>query len=225
MTGSIFVSFEGGEGSGKTTQTTILRDAMVAAGFPTILVREPGSTLLGDYLRRYLKEEHRPLSARAELLLFVTARAELTTQVIAPALKRGSNVIADRYVDSTVVYQGYGRGLDLKVVADLNNFATDGIVPQLTFLLDIEPAEGLRRIGSPQLSLSLESATPASTARLEEEGQRGFENLSLDFHRRVRRGYLNLAKQEPERWSVLNAMLPQQEIASQVWQRVSSLLR
>ena len=233
MAGSVFISFEGGEGSGKTTQASILRDSLVKVGFTAVLVREPGSTPFGDYLRRYLKGDHR-LSPKAELLLFAAARVQLVTEVIAPTLKRGISVVADRYADSTLAYQGYGRTLDLDTVRSLNSFATEGLKPHLTFLLDIEPAEGHGRIypsGSPrgsrpsQVSLKLEMGNGEPLGRLEEEGQQRFEELPLEFHQRVRRGYLSLAKQEPERWVVLDATLSQEELAAQIWQRVSDLLK
>ena len=224
MTGPVFISFEGGEGSGKSTQANILRESMVAAGLQTVLVHEPGSTSLGEHLRRYLKEERRSLTREAELLLFSAARVQLVAEVVLPSLKRNINVVADRYVDSTTAYQGYGRGLDLEMVHHLNAFATHELAPNLTFLLDIEPALGLARVGPPQLQMSFEPAQEKDLGRQEEEGQRGFENQPLEFHRRVRRGYLDLARNNPERWFVLDGSLPKKELADQVWQEVRSRL-
>jgi dTMP kinase len=221
MAKSIFISFEGGEGSGKTTQVAILHGRMVEAGYPTVLVHEPGTTALGSYLREYLKGKHN-LSREAELLLFVAARVELVNTVIRPNLKRGTSVVADRFADSTIAYQGYGRKISLEVAHFLNSFATCNLTPDITFLLDIQPEEGLRRVGQPQLRLGLEPDVETLQGRQDVEGARQFEDQPIDFHRRVRKGYLELVEQDPGRWVVIDAALPQEEVAAQVWKAVVS---
>ena len=224
MATPLFVSFEGGEGSGKSTQTRLLHDKLWDAGMRATLVHEPGTTPLGEYLRTYLKSSQ-PLTSEAELLLFEAARAELVNQRIEPSLADGFQVIADRFEASTVAYQGYGRKLDPEVIAYLNQFATGGRTPDLTFLLDLEPTEGLRRVGSPQLSLGLEVGVQAALPREDVEGQRRFEEEALGFHRRVRRGFLELAGADEERWVIIDATMPEEKIARQVWERVSSKLK
>ncbi len=224
MATPLFVSFEGGEGSGKSTQTRRLHDKLWDAGMRATLVHEPGTTPLGEYLRTYLKSSQ-PLTSEAELLLFEAARAELVSQRIEPSLADGFHVIADRFAASTVAYQGYGRRLDPEVIAYLNQFATGGRTPDLTFLLDLEPAEGLRRVGSPQLSLDLEVGVQPALPREDVEGQRRFEEEGLGFHRRVRRGFLELAGADEERWAVIDATMPEEKVARQVWERVSSKLK
>ena len=224
MATPLFVSFEGGEGSGKSTQTRLLHDKLWDAGMRATLVHEPGTTPLGEYLRTYLKSSQ-PLTSEAELLLFEAARAELVNQRIEPSLADGFQVIADRFEASTVAYQGYGRKLDPEIIAYLNQFATGGRTPDLTFLLDLEPAEGLRRVGSPQLSLGLEVGVQAALPREDVEGQRRFEEEALGFHRRVRRGFLELAGADEERWVIIDATIPEEKIARQIWERVSSKLK
>ena len=224
MATPLFVSFEGGEGSGKSTQTRLLHDKLWDAGMRATLVHEPGTTPLGEYLRTYLKSSQ-PLTSEAELLLFEAARAELVNQRIEPSLADGFQVIADRFEASTVAYQGYGRRLDPEVIAYLNQFATGGRTPDLTFLLDLEPSEGLRRVGSPQLSLGLEVGVQAALPREDVEGQRRFEEEALGFHRRVRRGFLELAGADEERWVIIDATMSEEKIARQVWERVSSKLK
>ena len=219
----VFVSFEGGEGSGKTTQATILHNRLVKEGYATSLVHEPGSTELGWYLRGYLKSKGN-ISREAELLLFVAARVELVNAVIRPSLNRGMSIVADRYADSSVAYQGYGRKIDLEMIQSLNDLATGGLMPDITFLMDIEPEKGLRAIGQPQLRLPLESGSEQSPVRQDQEGQRQFEEQPLEFHRRVREGYLKLAAQDLERWVVVDAGFSVDEVSEQVWGKVAQLL-
>ena len=220
----MFISFEGIEGCGKSTQADMLVETMVAAGLQVLPVHEPGSTSLGQYLRRYLKEESVSPTREAELLLFCAARAELVANVLRPTLDRGVHVVADRYADSTMAYQGYGRGLDLEIVRSVNDVATGGLLPDVTFLLDLPPSGGLARV-QPQLSLfSMTDESESEPVRQEEEGQRGFEIEPLEFHRRVRRGYLEMAEREQERWVVLDATRPRDELAAEIWQEVQSRL-
>jgi len=224
LPGRIFISFEGGEGSGKTLQAKTLHERLWAIDVQAKYVHEPGSTPLGTYLRDYLLRKPR-LSREAELLLFEAARAELVISEIEPSLRAGFTVIADRFEASSIAYQGYGRRIDLGVIQYLNALATRGIYPELTFLLDVDPAEGLRRVGTPQLSLPLEPGDAAQPGRQDVEGQRRFEDLPLSFHERVRDGYLNLARGDPDRWIVIDGTRTIADISNEVWRHVSKRLK
>ena len=217
---SLFVSFEGGEGSGKSTQVDLLTQRLQGAGIDCLTVHEPGSTRLGWYIRDWLKRgvvEEGTISHNAELFLFAAARAELVTKVIEPALRSSNGVVlADRYVDSTIAYQGHGRIISLDDVNVINRLATHKIMPDMTILLDCSPEQGLARVGSFQLRLPLSS--PGSASR-EEEGTR-FEQEAVEFHRRVRAGYLEMAEQEPDRWRVVDATGSVEEVAAAVWRHV-----
>lgn len=213
----LFISFEGGEGTGKSTQAELLAERLQDAGYSVLAVREPGTTRLGTLIRDLLKRgfvAEEKISSRAELLLFAAARAELVTNVIRPALgQQETVVVADRYLDSTTAYQGYGRGIPLVYVSGINELATDGVVPNLTLLLDCTPEEGLRRVGALQLRMPLDGPqAPRSSHHRDEEGTR-FEEESLEFHKRVRKGYLKLVEEEPERWRVIDATKPIGEIS------------
>jgi dTMP kinase len=220
---SLFISFEGGEGSGKSTQAGALHQALQQAGVSSLLVHEPGTTPLGAFLRDKLKQEierEHALSPSAELFLFAAARAELVANVLKPALdERDAVVIADRYADSTTAYQGYGRLLPLEDIVTINRIATQGLVPDVTFLLDCSPEQGLGRIGSVPLPDSSDT-TPGS--RIDQEGTQRFEKEPLDFHQRVRAGYLRIAENEPGRWHVIDATMAVQEISDAVWKRVEA---
>ncbi len=202
-----FIAFEGGNGAGKSTQAGLLHQILERRGTPSLLVREPGGTELGEYLRDYLKAQ-RPIDPLAELLLFTAARADLMFSRIKPALAQGRVVIADRFAASTVAYQGYGRKLGLETIDWLNRLATGDFNPDLTFLLDLEPGVGLER---------------AAAASGIVEGRR-FETLDLAFHRKVRQGFQEQAEAEPERWAVLDGGLSPEEIQALVWARVKKLL-
>ena len=222
MSKALFIVFEGGEGSGKSTQAERLLQRILGAGHQAVLVREPGTTTLGVYLREYLKSK-RPLTPESELLLFEAARAQLVAEEIRPALDLGITVIADRYSGSTVAYQGFGRGIRREVIEYLNDYATGGLNPDITFLLDTEPAEGLERVGSPQLQMALTPEDNAELGRLEVAGQRRFEDQALGFHNRVRRGYLELARTAVG-WHTVDARLPIEDLASRIWDAVAPLL-
>ena len=222
MPGPFFISFEGGEGAGKTTQAEILSKTLENLHIGSVLFREPGSTPLGRHLRNYLKGMQ-PLTKEAELLLFEAARAELVREKIKPSLDQGLTVIADRFEASTIAYQGYGRGIDIEIIKNLNNFATQGIYPDVTFLLDLAPEQGLMRTGGIQLSLPLGFEEPVEYVRRDIEGRR-FEDLALRFHERIRTGYLHLAEQDPDRWIVIDATLPESLISHQVLHHVSERL-
>ncbi|MSQ11493.1 MAG: dTMP kinase [Dehalococcoidia bacterium] len=216
----LFISLEGGEGSGKTTQAERLLRRLREAGEKAASVKEPGSTPLGDRLRELLKG-NLPMSPTTELLLFVAARAELVSAVLWPTLERGIHVIADRYADSTLAYQGYGHRMSLVTIEGLNGIATGGLKPDVTFLLALPAQQGLKRTRS---QASLGSAM-AGEGRESEEGLERFEQRSLAFHQRVLDGYRRLAAQEPERWCVLDATRPVDEVSAAVWKRVQPELR
>jgi dTMP kinase len=219
----LFISFEGGEGSGKSTQAEILATRLESEGFSSTLVREPGTTPLGWYLRDWLKREKRRggnVSHRAELFLFAAARAEFVAKVLKPALQGERRVvIADRYADSTTAYQGYGRRLPLDDIARINRLATQGKTPDLTFLLDCSPVEGLKRVGSLQIRLLGEPTDEANSKRMDREGTSRFEEESLAFHERVRAGYLEVAGREPDRWAVIDATESVDAISDAIWER------
>ncbi len=222
MDKGLFIVFEGGEGSGKSTQAECLLQRLLDAGHQAVLVREPGTTTLGLYLREYLKSK-RPLTLESELLLFAAARAQLVAEEIRPTLERGINVVADRYTGSTVAYQGFGRGIRRDVIDYLNDYVTGGLNPDITFLLDTEPTEGLERVGSPQLQMALMPEDTAEVGRADVAGHRRFEDQSVGFHNRVRRGYLELAK-SAKGWQTVDARQSIDELSSQIWDGVSHLL-
>ena len=214
----MFISFEGGNGSGKSTQARLLCERLNDSGIEAVLIHEPGNTILGNHLREYLKSE-RPLSVGAELLLFEASRAELVSSVIKPYLQAGMWVIVDRFKDSTVAYQGYGQGVDLQVIDYINSFVTQGVVPDVTFLLDIDPAEGLYRTERNQLGFSFDNREEVEIRG--KEGRR-FEKMTLDFHQRVREGYLALAECG-RNWMTLSADKDVDEIRECIWGYVQSL--
>ncbi len=202
----IFISFEGGEGSGKSTQAELLHRRLKERGVEAMLIREPGSTPLGASLRTMLLGQK--MDPRAELLLFLAARAQLVTEVIHPALDRGVTVISDRYADSSVAYQGYGRGLGAESVQELNRFATHGLMPHFTFFLNVSPTTGLQR--------AAKRADPAN--------QRKFEEQAVSFHTLVHQGYLKLAAAEPKRWRVINGEQPVEAIQNAIWAELTKVL-
>ena len=215
----LFIAFEGGEGAGKTTQAGILRDMLAERSVPCQLFREPGGTELGEYLRTYLKS-HRPLTPQAELLLFEAARTQLVMDRIQPALDNGETVIADRFSASTLSYQGHGRGIDLGVITALNGFATQGLKPDLVFLLDVTPAVGLSRsTGGLQLPFEMDWAAGIA-ANNRKVDERRFEDLDLLFHERVRQGFRAQAETNPEQWVVIDAELSVAEVQKRIWQKV-----
>ena len=222
---SLFISFEGGEGSGKSTQAKILADRLACIGLDALFIHEPGSTELGGHIRGWLKRGlpgGEPISARAELLLFSAARAELVSKVLRPHLAQpDAAIVADRYVDSTIAYQGGGRGLPADLMASVNALATQGVMPTLTFLLDILPLQGLARMGAVQYGLPLDDSPShrIDTPLRYMEGGR-FEDEPLDFHERVRKAYLDLAAADPVRWRVLDASQPIERISERVWDAV-----
>ena len=185
---SLFVTFEGPEGCGKTTQIAKLAEFLRGRGCDVIATREPGGTPIGDQVRAVLHATgNASMRAPTELLLYCASRAQLVADVIRPHLERGGVVLSDRYADSSLAYQGYGRGIDLNLLKTVLDFATGGLRPDLTLLLDLDVEEGLhrRRGGGGEWN------------RLDQE--------TIDFHRRVRDGYLALARGEPDRWMMIDA--------------------
>lgn len=185
-TRGIFISFEGGEGSGKTTQCGALADWLKAQGFSVVITREPGATPLGQKIRKILLHSPLHLPSLVELLLYEADRANHVATVVRPALKAGNIVLCDRFTDATLAYQGYARKLPKSLIRILNRIATGGLKPDLTFLFDLPPEEGLRRA----------SRRKTGPDRLERE--------ALTFHRRVREGYLTLAKKETTRFRIID---------------------
>ncbi|MFC7329227.1 dTMP kinase [Marinactinospora rubrisoli] len=199
-----FIVLEGGEGAGKSTQVRQLAIWLREEGFDVVTTREPGATKLGMRLRALLLDrEHTGMSSRAEALLYAADRAEHVSSVIRPALLRGAIVISDRYVDSTLAYQGAGRELDQADIEPINTWATGELVPDLTVLLDLPPDEGINRLGRP-------------ADRLESE--------PLEFHARVRQGFRDLAERAPERYLVLDAQLPPEEVTRAIQRRIRPIL-
>ena len=222
MSNGLFIVFEGGEGSGKSTQAELLYRRLNEARQQVLLVHEPGTTPLGLHLRDYLKSKQ-PLTSEAELLLFEAARAQLVADQVRPAIDQGMTVIADRFFGSTIAYQGYGRRMDRQVIDYLNDYATGGLQPDVTFLLDIDPEAGLLRVGKPQLQLALEPEAHTDAGRADIEGHRRFEDLPLAFHNRVRRGYLDLASSS-RGWQVLEARLSPEDLAAAIWEAIEPRL-
>ena len=201
---SLFITFEGGEGCGKSTQASVLGERLRQWNIPVVLTHEPGGTALGSEIRETLKSKQWiHLSPRTELLLFAASRAQLVAEVIRPALEQSKVVICDRFVHSTVVYQGYGRGLDLATIEMVNDLATQNLKPDLTIFLDMPPDQGLARKRSPRDR---------------------FESEDLSFHHRVREGYLEIAANNPDYWLVIDASLSKKEITEIIWEKVSRLL-
>jgi len=199
-----FVTFEGGEGAGKTTQIELLAAALRETGAQVLTLREPGSSPISEAIRAILLDPaNTKLSPSAELFLYEAARAQLVIEVIRPALEAGTVVICDRFFDSTTAYQGYARGLDIDETQALNLLATDGLVPDRSIVLDLAPAEGLPR------------ATKDTADRLERE--------SLDFHERVRAGFLAIAAEEPHRVRVVDATGTPEQVAAAVRTQLSDL--
>jgi len=204
---SLFITFEGPEGGGKTTQLRLLQAQLEQQGRQVIATREPGGTAIGNAIRSILLDPHHTgMSSRAEALLFNAARAQLIDEIVQPALAAGQIVLCDRFADSTLAYQGYGRNLSLADLQTLIAYATLGVRPHLTIFLDIPAATGLQR-----------KSQGAEWNRLEAE--------QLTFHQRVREGFLTLVAAEPHRWLVVDATQTIEQVHAAIWQRVQTLLR
>jgi dTMP kinase len=192
---SLFITFEGPDGAGKTTQLALLADHLTDQGHTVFQTREPGGTAIGDQIRQVLHDvDNTQMTPEAEILLYSASRAQLVGQTIKPHLAAETIVLCDRYADSTYAYQGYGRGLDLTVLTQITHFATQGLKPDLTFFLDLPVELGLTR---------KQAANQAGQGEWNRMDQ-----LALDFHQRVRQGFLTLAQAEPERWCLIDASQP-----------------
>lgn len=203
------ISFEGGDGSGKTTQLKLLETYLTSHGKACLCTREPGGTALGKKIRQVLLEAGEDeISSPAELFLYLADRAQHVHKVIRPALESGRLVLCDRFADSTVAYQGYGRGVDLEVLRGLNRVASQGITPDLTFLLDCPVEVGLAR----------------TAQRPGKQQEDRFEREKMEFHERVRQGFLELARAEPRRIYLLDATRPIREVHEEIKRIVEAKL-
>ena len=206
-----FITFEGGEGCGKSTQVQRLKAALERKGISVLLTREPGGTRLAEQIRSLLKDETEdPPCDRAELLLFLAARAQLVKNVIRPALAAGTWVVSDRFSDSTLAYQGYGRGLSLDVIRAANDFACEGLKPDRTILLDVDPVTSRARMRG------REASTNTKADRIERAGD--------DFHARLRKGFLELAAAEPSRIVTIDASGTEDDVWERVWKSLTHML-
>jgi dTMP kinase len=208
----LFITFEGMDGSGKTTQVNLTAAALRDLGYHVLLTREPGGTPLGDKVRALLLEKElftTPMDSRAELLLFCASRAQLVSEVIRPHLQSGGIIICDRYIDSSIAYQGFGHGLDLDYLRHILDFATGSLYPDVTLYLDITPQEGLRR--------------RAAASLFGEEFNR-IDDMALDFHHRVYDGYSAIAEASPERWINIDAAQPADKVQQAVMQALKPQL-
>lgn len=195
MSNGMFITFEGADGCGKTTQQMLAADYLESKGYEVLITREPGAKGLGEDIRKILLDYKGPVSERCESLLFLADRAQHVDNMILPAIKNGQIVLCDRYTDSTVAYQGYGRQQNLERIKKLNDFATNLLKPDLTFVFDIDVETSMQRVGKEK-------------DRMESEGK--------EFHNRVRNGYLKLAEEEPNRVKVLDAAKSIDEIHEEV---------
>ncbi len=206
-----FITFEGPEGGGKSTHVRELAERLRSDGIDVLVTREPGGTRLAEQIRALVREETEdPPVTRSEVLLFLAARAQVVSQVIRPALARGEWVICDRFSDSTFAYQGYGRGIDVGLLRNFNDFATEGLVPDLTLLLDVPPEVSRERLAERQ------AATATTADRMEQAGEM--------FHRRLRDGFLELARQEPHRFAVIDSSGDREEVSAKVLAAVYALM-
>lgn len=206
-----FITFEGPEGGGKSTQVQALAEWLRKQGKTVVVTREPGGTRMSELIRALVRDEMEdPPVTRCEVLLFLAARAQVVSQVIRPALARGEWVVCDRFADSTFAYQGYGRGIDVQLLKNFNDFVTEGLVPDLTFLLDVPPEVSRERLAARQ------AANSAKGDRIETAG--------VMFHRRLREGFFDLAYAEPNRFVVIDATQSIDNVAVAVQNGVQRLL-
>jgi dTMP kinase len=199
-----FITFEGSEGCGKSTQSRMLLEYLQQKGYPAKLVREPGGVVISEKIRNLLLDKaHTAMNRECETLLYMAARAQLVEEVVIPELQAGTILLCDRFLDSTIAYQGYGCGVDLPAIRSIGKFATKKIVPDLTFFLDLDAQEGLRRRGDDRDRIELRA---------------------LEYHERVRRGYQEIARRDPRRVLMLDGSCSREEIFARVRQAVGKLL-
>lgn len=206
ISNGLFITFEGCEGCGKSTQAKLLFDWLKSSNMPALMTQEPGGTPLGEKIRDILiTRSHFDISPATELLLFSACRFQLVADVIKPALESGKVVICDRFTDSTIVYQGYGRGLDLKSIECVNQMATSGLRPDITVLLDTEPGLGL--------------------GRKHNSSEDRFEAEDIAFHIKIREGYLELARNAPDRWLVVESAQSIERIKRIIQDQITPMLK
>ena len=199
-----FITFEGSEGSGKSTQIELAQQYLESKGKNVLFLREPGGVKISENIRSILLDpETKDMTDECETLLYMAARAQLVSEIIIPALNSGKVILCDRFLDSTVAYQGYGNGVDIEKIKNIGEFITQGFYPDLTFLFDLNVEEGFARINR-------------SKDRIEQRG--------LDYHSRVRSGYLEIAKSEPDRVKLIDARKSKEEIQSMVQKHIDQLL-
>jgi len=199
-----FITFEGSEGSGKSTQIGLAKEFLETKGADVLFVREPGGTTIGEGIREILLSTKTvDMSDECETLLYMAARAQLVREVILPALNDGKIVLCDRFLDSTVAYQGYGHGIDIETIKHIGQFATEGIEPHLTFLFDLDVEEGFARLDRPKDRIELRS---------------------INYHKRVHEGFLKIAKEEPERVTVIDASRDREAIQQVIRKAIDRLL-
>ena len=220
---SLFITFEGPEGSGKSTQARYLKEYLQNAGYPAILTREPGGTPISDAVRRLVLDgQWTSMEPTTETLLFAAARAQLVGEVIMPYLNLGGIVVCDRYADSTYAYQGYGLGRNLTELREITRFATGGLQPDMTIYLDLPVDEGLSRKQRQrdetrelnQLALPLPHLPPPQPSQSEHWNR--LDARELAYHERVRNGYLEMIAADPGRWQVLDARVEREALTSQI---------
>lgn len=206
-----FITFEGPEGGGKSTHIKRLAERLKSLGYEVLVTREPGGTPTGEAIRGILQHEHtgEAICPEAELLLFEASRAQLVRTVILPALQKGIWVLCDRFADSTTAYQGYGRGFDLETILSLNSHAVGECIPDLTLLMDIDVQSGRQRLAQRNLALN------TTSDRIERE--------AVEFHERVRAGFLALAQRWPDRIKVVNVKREKDDVAADIWKQVQTL--
>lgn len=210
----MFISFEGGEGSGKTTQVRMIAGRLAKAGHECVVTKEPGGTAIGERIRAILLNPgNSGLDPVTELLLYAADRNQHVREIIEPMLASGKIVLCDRFFDSTRVYQGFARGLDRNLVDRLNELVLGGLRPDMTFVLDLEPEAGLKRVWH-----QVKDGTRSMA-------ETRFENEQLLFHEKVRNGYLELARQEPDRFMVVDASGSAESVFNDIWLKIELLLK
>lgn len=206
MKKGLFITIEGTDGSGKTTQMGLIEEFLMKSGYDVLLTREPGGTRISEQIRDIiLNPDHTEMGVYAEMLLYASARAQLVAEVVKPALEKGKIIVCDRFVDSTYAYQGFGRGISMEMLESINNFAIDGVMPDLTFFFDVDPVKALSR-----------RRASSFTDRI--------ENEEMDFHKRVYNGYIKLSDRYPERIKRIDSDRPVQNIWEDVRNNLHKIL-